>query len=281
MTNTLTFDKGVAELDLDTLKRTAKYELAKGALPTARPVEHGALLDALTHIASLVPGISLELDKIYAAESMAMRVMYQGDKNACPIENYLLQRLTARIDLSHSSDTDFNMAIGVAYNEKGISLAFGTNVRVCSNQNIFGENIMHTFGGDRKVPFDKMIEVFGKWMLEFNKYRDNDYELIEKMKRTEIEGNAKQILYGKLIDKAVVQNMDSKVKAPLNITQVADFIRTSYSPEYKVADDKLATVWDMQQMGTAILKPKTTDMVSLLESQNNFSNFIVNEFNLN
>jgi len=173
------------------------------------------------------------------------------------------------------------MAIGLAYNEKGISLAFGTNIRVCSNQNVFGENIMHTFGGDRKVPYDKMIEIFSKWMLEFNKYRDADYALIEKMKRTEIEGNAKQILYGKLIDAAVLQNIDSKMKAPLNITQTADFIRQSYSPEYAVPENRLATVWDMQQMGTAILKPKNTDMVALLETQNNFSNFIVNEFNLN
>jgi len=281
MTNTLTFEKGVAELDLATLNRTAKYQLAKGALPVSRPIEHSTFIDRLMNTASAIPGISAELESIYAAESMAMRVMYQGEKHACPVENYLIQRLTSRIHLNHSSDKDFNMAIGIAYNEKGISLTFGSNVRVCSNQNVFGDNIMHTFGGDRKVPFDKMMEIFSKWIGDFNKYRDFDYQMIERMQQTQIQENAKQILYGKLIDAAVVQNMDSKRKAPLNITQVAEFIRASYSPEYAIPTERLATVWDMQQMGTSILKPKNSDMVTLLETQNNFSNFIINEFNLN
>lgn len=281
MTQTLQFEKGVAELDLATLKRTAKYELAKGSLPASRPIEHSHFIENLCNIASKVPNISIENEKIYAAEGQAMRVMWQGKKDECPVENYLIQRITSRIHLKHTSDNEFNMAIGLSYNEKGISLAFGSNVWVCSNQNVFGENIMHTFGGDRKVPFDKMIEIFSKWMLDFNKYRDMDYQMIERMKATEIQENAKQLLYGKLIDSAVRQNMDQKVSAPLNQTQVADFIRASYSPEYAVPLDRNATVWDMQQMGTSILKPKTSDMVTLLESQNNFSNFIIKEFNLN
>jgi hypothetical protein len=174
-----------------------------------------------------------------------------------------------------------NMAIGVSYNEKGISMAFGSNVWVCSNQNIFGDNIMHTFGGDRKVPFEKMMELFHKWMLDFNMYRDQDYKMVEKMKERTIEENAKQLLYGKLIDKAVLQNLDTKQSAPLNQTQVADFIRASYSPEYLIPDTRPANVWDLHQMGTSILKPKTSDMVSLLQNQNDFSNFIINEFELN
>lgn len=281
MTQTLQFEKGVAELDLATLKRTAKYELAKGSLPASRPIEHAHLIENLCNIASKVPNIQVDVEKIYAAEGQAMRVMWQGKKDECPVENYLIQRITNRIHLKHVSDNEFNMAIGLSYNEKGISMAFGSNVWVCSNQNVFGDNIMHTFGGDRKVPFDKMLEIFNKWMLDFNKYRDFDYQMIEKMKSTPIQENAKQVLYGKLIDAAVLQNIDAKISAPLNQTQVADFIRASYSPEYAIPSDRSATVWDMQQMGTSILKPKTSDMVSLLESQNNFSNFIIKEFNLN
>ncbi len=268
-------------MDLSTLARTAKYELAKGSLPASRPIEHYQLLDNLTNIASKIPNVRVEQEDIYAAEAQAMRVMWSGAKNECPVENYLIQRITTRIHLKYASDSDMNMAIGVSYNEKGISMAFGSNVWVCSNQNIFGDNIMHTFGGDRKVPFEKMMELFHKWMLDFNMYRDQDYKMVEKMKERTIEENAKQLLYGKLIDKAVLQNLDTKQSAPLNQTQVADFIRASYSPEYLIPDTRPANVWDLHQMGTSILKPKTSDMVSLLQNQNDFSNFIINEFELN
>jgi len=197
-----------------------------------------------------------------------------NQKNKLKIDTYNLQYYIL------NSDKEMNMAIGIGYNEKGITMAFGPNIWVCQNQNVFGQNIMHTFGGDRKVPFDKMMEVFEKWMLEFNQKRDMDYQFIEKMKAREIEENAKQLLYGKLINAAVLQNMDTKQPAPLNQTQVADFIRASYSPEYEIKD-RPTTVWDLQQMGTSILKPRNTDLISIYQDNSNFNNFLVKEFNLN
>ena len=38
--NTLKFENNIAELDLSTLERTVKYEMAKGGLPVNRPMEH-------------------------------------------------------------------------------------------------------------------------------------------------------------------------------------------------------------------------------------------------
>lgn len=278
--NTILFDKGLATLDRTTLRNSASYELAKGLLPMSRPVPHHQLLNDLIGIAAGVNGITIEEEPIYATEAQSMRVMWAGKKEECPIENYLIQRLATRFHLRTDEDKDFNMAVGVAYNEKGISLAFGANVRVCSNQNIFGENIMHTFGGDRKVPYSKMMEVFQHWMNEFESKRFDDYELISSMQKREITEDGKQLLFGKLIENATRANMRHDVIAPLNVTQVGDFIRASYSPEYQVTE-RLATVWDLQQMGTSILKPTTTDLVTMFESNHSFNQFLLTEFNLN
>lgn len=279
--NTLSFEKGVSTLDLDTLKRTAKYEMAKGSLPTNRPIEHHNLLSELMHkIGGYNTGITAELEDIYAAESMAMRVMHAGKKEDCPVENYLLQRLTTRIHLKHPDDNEFNMAVGISYNEKGITMAFGPNVWVCANQNVFGNNIMQTYGKE-KIPFDKMMDLFNEWMMSFDHMRTEDYKMINNMKETTVGREAVDVLYGKLIHSAVRQNMDSKEVAPLNQSQVADFIRASYSEEYEVPATEEVSVWDLQQMGTSILKPNKSDLVSLLPTVNNFSNFVINEFNLN
>jgi hypothetical protein len=74
--------------------------------------------------------------------------------------------------------------------------------------------------------------------------------------------------------------MDTKQQAPLNQTQVADFIRASYSSEYEVSN-RPTTVWDLQQMGTSILKPRNTDLISIYQDNSNFNNFLVKEFQLN
>ncbi len=280
MSQTLVFEKGLTTIDRSTLTRSASYELAKGNLPASRPIPHHELLQRIIDTTSKMQNIEVIEDPIYATEAGSLRVMFPGKKEECPIENYLIQRLVTRIQLKTNSDTDMNMAIGIGYNEKGITMAFGPNIWVCQNQNVFGQNIMHTFGGDRKVPFDKMMEVFEKWMLEFNQKREMDYSFIEKMKARTIEENAKQLLYGKLINAAVLQNMNTKYDAPLNQTQVADFIRASYSPDYEVKD-RPTTVWDLQQMGTSILKPKNTDLVTVFQDSCNFNNFIINEFKLN
>jgi len=190
MTNTLTFEKGLTTINRETLTRSASYELAKGTLPNSRPIPHYELLDKIIQRASKLQGITITEDPIYATEGQSLRVMWPGEKDKCPVENYLIQRLVTRIQLKSSTDNEMNMAIGVGYNEKGITMAFGPNIWVCQNQNVFGQNIMHTFGGDRKVPFDKMMEVFEKWMLEFEQKREADYSFIERMKQREVQENA-------------------------------------------------------------------------------------------
>ena len=278
--NTLTFEKGLTVVDRATLTKSASYELAKGVLPLSRPIPHHQLLTNIIDMASTIPNVKIEEENIYATEGQSMRVMWPGKKEECPVENYLIQRLTTRIQLKFPSDTDMNMAIGVSYNEKGITMAMGPNVWACANQNVFGDNIMHTFGGNRKMPFDKMMEVYGAWIANFQDIRANDYALIESMKQREINENGIQLLYGKLIDAAVQQNMNSKVAAPLNQTQVADFIRASHSEEYATTD-RVATVWDLQQRATSILKPRNTDLITIYDSNNNFNKFLLNEFQLN
>lgn len=276
----LTFDKGIAEISLDTLKRSASYELAKGSLPPTRPIAHHDIISEIADKATSINGITVKVDPILATERQSMRVMWAGSKEECPIQNYLIQRMTTRVQLISNTDTEFNMAVGISYHEKGISMAFGPNVWVCSNQNVFGDNIMHTYGNLNKVPFDKMMEIFGAWMQRFEEMRENDYSQITRMQERVVNENATQLLYGKLIDVAVQQNMDAKIAAPLNQTQVADFIRASHGEEYAVVDRE-TSVWDLQQRATSILKPHNNDMTAVLTNNNNFNKFLMNEFQLN
>lgn len=277
---TLTFEKGITTLTREELARTIDWEQARGSRPKTQPVPHFELLNAIINKANTIPGITVEEEPIHATERQTLRIGHTGNKDECPLEKYLINRLTTRIHLKHESDTDMNMAIGLSYNDKGIVLAFGPNVWVCSNQNVFGDNIMRTYGGDdRKVPFDKMMEVLNAWIERFDTIREQDYALVGAMKNTFVEESAMQLMYGKLIDAAVLQNINTKEKAPLNQTEVADFIRASHSDEYKV-EDRALTVWDLQQRATSILKPAKTDIINIFDTNNTFNNFLAKEFPL-
>lgn len=277
---TLNFENGIAEMDLPTLHKTVDYEMAKGSLPKTRPLHHSNLITQLHDEINRVDGVSIVQDPIYATEKQAMRVMWPHKDKECPVENLLIQRLITNIGLKVKGEKEMSMNIALSYHERGIALAFGPKVWACSNLCVFGDNVMRTYGSD-KVPFDTMIDNFKGWMARFGEMRDQDFGMVEKMKAREIEENAKDLVFGKLIHNAVLMNMDSKHEAPLNQTQVADFVRASYSDEYQVPANRKTNVWDLLQMSTNALKPQNTDMTQLIDYDQRITNFLVEEFELN
>lgn len=268
-------------MSLDTLKRTASYEMANGSLPKNRPIEHHELLSRIVDAGAKMSDTTVEVEPIWATEKQSLRVMWSGDKSDCPVENYLVQRLVTKINFKHNSDETMNSSIGVAYHEKGITLAYGTNVWVCSNLMIAGSNVIHTFGRD-KVPFEKASDLLNGWFQNFNQMRDDSYGVIERMKSKEIGEDAKNLIFGKLIENAVLHNLDTKHEAPLNISQVNELIRASHSEEYMLAVGEPTTVWDLSQWGTSFLKANQgCDMTKVMDHSIDYNNFLVKEFGLN
>ena len=280
---TIKFEKGIAELDLATLSRTASYEMAKGGLPKNRGMEHHELITEICDRADSINNVSIEVDPIYCTEKQTMRVMWGGNKDDCPVENNLLQRLTTRIQIRHKDDDVQNMAVGLSYNEKGLTMAMGPNIWVCANQNVFGDNLMSTYtmGGKAKMNFGDIMQVLGAWLTNFERKREDDYGKITLMQDTVVERGSIQLLYGELIEEAVLANMDSEVHSPMNITQVTNFVRQAHSEEYKVPAENDVKVWDLAQMGTAVLRPNANDYTSAYQTLNNFNDFLLRKYELN
>lgn len=280
MNNTLNFEKGIAEINFETLKETANYQLAKGGLRKSAPVEHHQLIDDICDKASKVKDIEIKIDPIYATERQTLRVNWAGPKEECPINNHLIQRLTTRIQLINKADTDKNIAIGLSYNERGITTAIGSNIWVCSNQNVFGDNIMSSYGKN-KLPFEKMMDVMNAWITNYEQKRDSDYGKITLLKNKVVDRKEVTLLYGELIEEAVLANMEGHQNSPMNVTQVGSFIRAAHSEEYEVPVGEDITAWDITQMGTSILKPQHNDYVTSYQTLNNFNNYIVDKYELN
>jgi hypothetical protein len=239
---TFNFDKGIVEIDNDTLKRTADYELAKGGLPNSRPIEHHAFIETVGNILADRTGKSVTPDSIiiperHAARVMyperhAARVMYKGDKALCPVENYLVQRVLTSLNISVGDD-DYGLSVGINFNEKGIEVVYGTKVFVCSN-------------------LEEYHQILGK--------------LIK---------NAGLSVNNKSIDAPM------NVTQTLRMIEESFNSSTNPLPQgFFEGNTEECSLWDMTQWGTAILKPNSNDVMSVYSHNHKFNDFMLKQGSL-
>lgn len=277
MRQTLAFTDKVVALQLPELRETVRMEQARGGLSTNRPIEHFNFLDEIGKGLTR-RSIDYTLDDIMVPETGTKRIMWTGEKEQCPLQNYLVEQLVTRINLNVTGETELNPSIAVAYNDRGIQIAFGTNVRVCSNMNVYGENFISTYGNVGKVPFAQMITILKSWIDNYEKHFEADKNAINELKAIEIQPNDMDKILGKLIRNAVFNNMGRKeVNAPLNVTQVCRLIEQGDS---QFNQNIPATAWDFANWGTYILKPNKSNMTELLSDTYSFNKFVLEAFDV-
>ena len=275
MIDTINFDDNLAVIDHNTLKKTADYEMARGGLPKSRPIEHHQL------ITDIVDGIESKTTKkakvgeVYATERQSMMVGWKASMGACPVDKFLLQRIVTKININ---DTDtkngLNSAVAISYTEKGIQLAFGTNVHACSNTMIWGDNFMSTWGSNR-TEYQAMIDAFDSWMMNFDDKRLRNMEIIQQLKNRLVKESEMFEFLGHLIYEAERANTSKEI-APLNVSQTLRLI-----DHYEVVKDgNPVTAWDITNFGTNDLKADrhAKDLTQIYDTTHKFSNRIAEHF---
>lgn len=289
----LKFDESTeaCAIDLDTLNRTLKMEDAGGGLPRSAPIEHSNLLIDLIDLAKKhAKGFFPVLQPIIINQKNCRRIKWRKDQGDCPVENYQVERLVAKILFKPENngplfvgqeDAEGHMAAAVSYNERGIQLAFGNNVSICQNLNIWGENIISTYGsGKRKSDFDTALDIYEKWLQDYEEHKETAIEAVTSLKNIVIEEPARLRIFGKLYEQAVMRNnREASAEAPLNQTECTKMIRAGL--EYRMGKttmfDKTITAWDLTNWCTNVIKPETSDMVHLLTRNADINNFILLE----
>lgn len=254
-------------ITLEQLKQTREVlKNHRGKLPPARPMEHTQFIELVQEMVDKVPGTNQLAPEIYVSKSDShyeskIAAAYQTN-NALPA--WLFERLICRIPFSANSNSDYNPAIAIGYNARGIALAFGTNVRICQNMSIFGEKFLKTY--DEGLPFNRMMELFKNWIGAHVENYEHDLGVLRNMKSTFL-GNTKeelQKMVGLLHMNATARNMGRKIIAPLNQTQVNDFSRKIIemveSGNINIDSPEVININDLYQIGTNILTHSQTNL---------------------
>jgi hypothetical protein len=285
MLETLQFDNDKASIiTLEDLDRTLKLEDGNGKLPKSAPIDHANLIKKLVEMAGqYVPKRKVQVGKITVKQQNCKRIMWKGDADQCPLENYLVERLVVKIGFGDTKsfagveDAEGSMAIGVSYNEKGIQMAIGHNVRVCSNLNVFGENVFSTYGTG-SVPFEKGLQLAQGWMQNLDPIMETNRDYIGKLMAIDVSEDTRLRLFGKIYEQAIRFNEGERNDAPLNVSECNRMVAKGFS---QLTENQTITAWDLTNWATFVLKPETSDMVSIMNKNARLNNFLLKEFGLN
>jgi hypothetical protein len=280
----LVFDEKTkcAYLTVEELGQTMLLEDANGKLPRLTPVEH---VTVLNDVLNLTAQYNLQVDQkpLVISENNVRRLKWKGPKNDCPLENYLVERLVTKFELSNMGSLEYEadaagkMAVAVAYTEAaGIQIAFGHNVAICQNLNIWGENIFSTSGNDKsKVSYEKGMQLLERWLQNAEAIRKQYVERIEKLKARKLSDKMCHYILGRLFTNAVRFNAGERdVLAPLNQADCAAVVRAGYD---KLGKEKEISAWDVTNWVTEVIKPERFDMPRMLTSNHRVNEFLYNE----
>lgn len=274
----------VIPIPLETLEKTQTLLEYDGRLPVTQPVKH---YDFIRNIQDIVSkDYMIHQEPIYVTNAAAKRIpILDPDKIGVP-QSWLFQRLVTRINVQGDafSDGETNMNIAIGFNDRGIQVAYGQNVRVCQNQVIFGARFLSTYGPN-KMPYEKMLEVIMKYTQNIPKIRESDLALLSEFKATPVRANQVKELIGDVHLKAVKQAYfnDLRHVSPMNISQVSSFSRNlgQRIPElYNIEPQTITSnLYDIYNDGTQIFKPEHSEITTLWEDVNNWGEYI-NDYKL-
>lgn len=180
------------------------------------------------------------------------------------LQSHLLRRVIGKITLPEFSDQDNGSGLAINFHQQGIDIAYGMNVWVCGNLNIFGDTFISTYGKG-SVPLSKVFEIISDWTYQLSEFRKTDLTVVEQFKQKYLEHQiAVPSLVGKLAMMAVKSAyVDTKLIAPLNIGQVSTFTRNLLTKHERTLHQDIS-VWELMNLATDIIKPGKMNVQEIL-----------------
>ncbi len=205
-------------------------------------------------------------------------------------ESHALRRVYAIINVKDFADKDTDYNCAISYHQKGISVGFGPQVRVCSNMMIMGARYFlstTSLGGimgkrenmknvnELLTKADELIAGFSTSVVEWRQKLDD-------LRYVTLEVNQCRVIFGRLMEERILydtQNKDLHTSTiyPLNDT----FIKLAYErylAYLRTSEHKQITAWEFYNLLNEDLKPSRVDMPLLQPQMVRLNDFLFNEF---
>ena len=274
------FENGMTSLTYDELASSVTAQEYNGSLKKSKPVEHFNFISDVLRVI-LEAGFLGVVESIQASQNSSKRVMWQGETSECPVKYFLFEALIGKILITDMETEQVQMAIAFTYNDSGIQLGYGLNVKACMNMTIFQKtHFWTTYGNsDSKADYDNGMSALRGWMTNLNARFKADTEQARIMSTIMLDERKVHQLYGKLLEMAIRRNDEgAAIFSALNVTQTCAIVRY-LNTEIKDKVGGKISGWDLLNAGTSVLKPSSVsaDIKNLILINSQWVSFVAEE----
>lgn len=219
------------------------------------------------------PGVSLfrDLEKQYGERA---------------VQAHTLRRVYCNVRLKDFDNDELTTNLAISYTQRGIQVGFGTNVKICHNQNMMGRgcfvsdystNNRYASGDPYKTDLKGIFEKIGGWLTDAEHIVIDDMATIQKMKQTTLTDEQIFVIIGMLTSIRV--SCDTSLKSirykggvyPLNQTQIGKFTEKLLVDKH---DTGSITAWSLYNAATDLYKPYTCEQNMILPQNLAFVEFM-------
>jgi predicted metal-binding transcription factor (methanogenesis marker protein 9) len=277
-------ENGIATVPFEILNKVAYERDFKSSLPKSYPKEAGEIYHDIMDIANSKTGIKV-VDKGVIVPEKFIRTVGRHE-GVAPIGMHRLIGHIGTLYLQEKADKERSMSIAISCQEKGITVAFGQNVWACTNQCVFGEKVMQTFGKN-STPYDKMLEVLRQYMVRFDEIKQEEEDIIQEMNNIRIDHVEMLSLVGDLYIQSRKNNIEASHGGDImNVSEMGKFIDTIITSPTEGEVDLMSSkfdmnLWDFYNHATKVLNPlHNNDPVNVLRPIGNLSKYLLNRFDI-
>jgi hypothetical protein len=211
------------------------------------------------------------------------------DSKRAPVNRWRFDKIISTIQLPNimagsgeSAENVRNAAIGLTVNKEGIMVSFGMNLQVCQNFNVMGGTLLRSYGlGQQEgLAWELMLHKIKTWIGNINQIWKVQNDIMKTMQGFVLPTDIAIVeeLVGDLYLAAIKQAYFKGDYTPFDTHELSNFVKEMI--QSRKTEDKLATVWDVYNWGTAIMKPGIVDIGEIANNSNMWSDYLLKRFEM-
>ena len=283
----------IEKLSLEELKLTCKEKINGKPL---NGIYHFDLIEAIYEQLDK-SGLKYDMPVLFAANNKDSRMPgvitdeeKEEEHGLGNIQTYYLRRLFSQINVTSLEDDTTSTGIGISYNQLGVQIAFGPNVKICTNLCILGaDRFMSTYSHGDKMPTpQRMMEVLSDWLSNFEGERKRDMKIMKELQGKSVPHKEVLEIIGDLTQMRIMKEnaklFPKQPVPPLHGGQISKFA-LKYIQERAAGvsegEIRVFSAWDLYNFATELYKPGETDMPLILSNNYTMSQYLINRYSIN
>ncbi len=270
-------DNKAMAITLEELQASIGVRNNRGEYNRRLPMKHSDFIETI--INNVEQSYDVTPGEIYVPKNRIGVVHEMDPERLGLIKASMFRSMIGVLHLNSLKTDEMNMSIAYNITDKGVTLAMGTNIAICSNMTIMGASNVITTNGRKGLPFDKFMELFHGWLPRIDETWNKYIDVIEEMKTIQLAGNGQiQELIGDLQIAATRRAYEKGYyDAPINLAELSKLTQGLIKkPEF--LQEEPMTLWEIFNDFTEVSTHSEYNIDTKIEDHLKISDFLLRKY---